>query len=93
MHDIDPTRLAAFADLQLITVSELAVLAQTGEDWINKGCQARILPFTLAGNTYRFTREQVAAIWAIKTRGTAAVPSRDEVQERRERAGRSRAAV
>ena len=90
MHDLDPGRLAAFADLQLITVPELAHLAQTGEDWIRKGCQAQLLPYTRVGDSYRLTREQVAAIWAIKTRAIEKVPTRDEVREKREQRGRTR---
>lgn len=84
----DDARLAAFADLQLIGVPELAQLAQTGESWIRKGCQGGQLPFTRVGDQYRFTREQVAEIWRVKAEGPVNRVSSAEVATKRARAGR-----
>lgn len=85
---IDLARLAAYADLQLIGVPELAHLAQTGENWIRKGCAAGLLPFTRVGDQYRFTREQVAEIWRSKTEGPVSALSAAEAATKRARAGR-----
>jgi len=73
-----------FEDLRLISVSDLADLCGSGEDWIRKGAAAREFDWTKAGREIKFTRGQAEAAIASRRVAAQGLPTLDEVAARRQ---------
>lgn len=77
------------ADEATLTVEDLAAYYKTGKDWIETAVRKRQIPFLMVARKIRFTPEQRDRITASRSYEPKAVPTRDEIAERRAAAVRA----